>query len=215
MLRATSVATSVRRIAITVSAVALLLATFGAAQASASTAGVAKKGATINTHKDWQGNQIVIPFGCPDTTTYGQTITVPWHKTKLNKITWVWEGQGGSMVVRFEVYAWDGSKATGANLFESAPRTISFADSLFHHVSFDAGAAPVTPGNQYVVFASIDKDYESCTNNYTVAWGAVDDTSYAGGTFVFQNNSGNEANWTTIPWNAAGIDSTFKAYLSL
>jgi len=43
-----------------------------------------------------------------------------------------------------------------------------------------------------------------------VSWGAVDDSSYAGGTFVFQNNSGNEGNWTTVPWSVAGIDSTFK-----
>jgi len=194
MFRATFMASSVRRVAVTVAAVSTVVLAFGAAQASASTAGVAKRHPTINTFKDWQGNQIVLPFGCPDTTTYGQTITVPGHKTKLNKITWTWSGQGGSMVVRFEVYAWDGTKATGPNLFESAPRTISFADSLFHHVSFNAGATGVTPGHQYVVFASIDKDYESCTNNYEVSWGAVDDSSYAGGTFVFQNNSGNEGN---------------------
>ena len=30
---------------------------------------------------------------------------------------------------------------------------------------------------------------------------------------MFQNNSGNEANWTTVAWNGVGIDSTFKAYL--
>jgi hypothetical protein len=207
------VASSVRRVVIAVSALTLILMAFGAAQASAGTAGVAKKHATINTFKGWQGNQVVIPFGCPDTTTYGQTLTVPGHKVKLNKVTWTWSGQGSSMVVRFEVYAWDGTKATGPNLFESAPRTISFADGLYHHVSFNAHATHVTPGQQYVVFASIDKDYESCTNNYEVGWGATDDTAYGGGTFVFQNNSGNEANWTTVPWNTASIDSVFKAYL--
>jgi len=116
------------------------------------------------------------------------------------------------MVVRGELYAWNGTMATGSAIFETAPKTIAFGDSNWHHVSFNFQGASVTPGHQYVVFASIDKDYEQCSN-YVVAWGAVADTSYGGGTFVFQNNSGNEANWTTVPWNGAGIDSTFKAYL--
>jgi hypothetical protein len=210
MLRATFVVSSVRRVAIMLGALSLVLIV-GAVQASASTAGAAKRRPTINTLKDWQGST-VIPFGCPDTTTYGQTFTVPGHKTTMDKVTWVWSGTGGSMVVRGELYAWDGTKATGSALFETAPRTIAFADSAFHHVSFNFHGASVTPGHQYVVFASIDKDYEQCSN-YTVAWGATDDSAYAGGTFVFQNNSGNEANWTTVAWNGAGIDSAFKAYL--
>ena len=131
----------------------------------------------------------------------------------MNKVTWVWNGTGGSMVVRGELYSWDGTKATGSAVFETAPRTFAFADANWHHVSFNFHGASVTPHQKYVVFASIDKDYEQCTNNYDLAWGAVSDTAYGGGFFVFQNNAGNEANWTTLAWNGAGIDSTFKAHL--
>ena len=56
-------------------------------------------------------------------------------KTRLNKFVFSWAnvpGSSGLMVVRGEVYAWDGSKATGSSLYESAPRTISFSDSAFH-----------------------------------------------------------------------------------
>jgi len=118
------------------------------------------------------------------------------------------------MKVRGEVYAWDGSKATGSALYQSAARFVSFSDSLFHFETFKAGGIPVTAGHQYVIFASIDKEYEKCKNNYTLGWAAVDDSVYAGGTFVYQNNSGDESQWTTTPWNTFGLDLAFKAYLS-
>jgi hypothetical protein len=169
----------------------------------------------INTFHDWNGSQDVTPFGCPDTTTYGQVITVG-SKSTLNKFafTWLYIGAGGgSMVVRGEVYAWDGMKATGSALWESQPRTISFTDASFHTETFKTGPLPLTPGAQYVLFASIDKDYEQCMNNYEVAWGSVDSGAYHKGFFVFQNNAGNEGNWTTQNWDGLNIDLAFEAAL--
>jgi hypothetical protein len=64
-----------------------------------------------------------------------------------------------------------------------------------------------------VIFASIDKDFEQCTNDYILEWGSVDDSAYPKGTFVFQNNSGDENQWTTTSWNTFGIDLAFKAAL--
>jgi hypothetical protein len=103
-------------------------AAFGSSQASAST----EAHATINTLKDWNGSQYIFPFGCPSITTYGQVITVPAIKTQLNNFTFAWRNYSGSgsMVVRGEVYAWDGTKATGASAFESGTRTIAFGDGL-------------------------------------------------------------------------------------
>jgi len=170
----------------------------------------------INTYKDWNGTDYVYPFGCSDTTTYGQLITVPATNT-LNKFAFWWANAGGdgSMVVRGEVYAWDGSKATGSALWESKRKTISYSDSGFHKVTFRTGALPLTPGAQYVLFASIAKDYEECTNSYELVWGTVDDSVYSGGTFVYQNNGGDESQWTTQPWTTTygkdtAIIATFK-----
>ena len=191
-------------VAATAGAAAFVFAALGSSPASA-----------INTYKSWDGVQYVFPFGCPDTTTYGQVITIPKSKHTLNKFTFSWAtyAGSGSMVVRGEVYAWDGSKATGSSLYESSPRTISFNDSSFHKESF-APALPVTPGAQYVLFASIDKDYEQCTGDYTLKWGLVDDSAYSKGTFVYQNNAGDEGQWTVTPWNTYGGDLAFKASLS-
>jgi hypothetical protein len=169
--------------------------------------------AAISTYKSWDGSQYVYPFGCPDTTTYGQVITVPKSKHTLSKFTFSWANYGatGSMVVRGEVYAWDGTKATGSAIFESSPKTISFGDSDFHKVSFSP-TAPVTAG-QYVIFATIDKDYEQCTGDYLLKWGLVDDSAYSKGTFVYQNNAGDEGQWTVTPWDTYGGDLAFKASL--
>jgi hypothetical protein len=171
--------------------------------------------AAISTYKSWNGSSIIEPFGCPNTTTYGQVITIPKSKTHLGKFTFSWINLNtGSMVMRGEVYAWDGQKATGSALYESRKRTISFSDGLFHKVTFRANLVPVTPGAQYVLFGSIDKDYEQCTNNYEVAWGFVGSDVYHGGNFVFQNNGGDESQWTSTPWNDVGADAAFKASLS-
>jgi len=202
-----------RRAAITGCAAGLAILALGTVSASAM---VNSAKPTINTYKFWDGSQIVIPFGCPDTTTYGQVITVPAGKTLLNKYTFSWEniGGSGSMKVRGEVYAWDGTKATGSALYQSAARFVSFGDSLFHFETFKVGGAVVTPGHQYVIFASIDKDYEKCKNSYEVGWAYTSADVYGGGNFVFQNNSGDESQWTTTPWTDFGADLAFKAYLS-
>jgi hypothetical protein len=167
----------------------------------------------ISTYNSWDGSSDIVPFGCPDTTTYGQVITIPKGQTHLGKFHFSWINLNiGSMVVRGEVYAWDGTKATGNALYESKPKTISFSDGVYHKVGFKPALVPVTPGAQYVLFASIDKDYEKCTNNYEVGWGfiATGDV-YPGGLFVYQNNSGDESQWTTTPWSSAGgLDGAFK-----
>lgn len=186
-----------------------------AACAAALTTLAASPAVATGTYKDWDGSQEVTSFGCPNTTTYGQVITIPANKHFLNKFVFSFVNlNSGSMVVRGEVYAWDGSKATGSALWEGTPRTISFNDGVFHRYHFNTGVTAVTPGAQYVVFASIDKDFEQCTGSYVLGWGSVSDSAYPGGTFVFQNNGGDESQWTTSAWSTFGIDLAFRAELT-
>jgi len=186
-------------------------------RAAAFAAVLASPAAAIGTYKKWDGSSYVQAFGCPNTTTYGQTITIPAGKHFMNKIVFSFINlDSGSMVVRGEVYAWDGSKATGNALWEGTPRTISFNDGAFHRYHFDTGVLAVNPGQQYVVFASIDKDYERCQNNYVLGW-ALDTSGdvYPGGGFVYQNNSGDESQWTITPWNSfGGEDLAFRVELT-
>jgi len=167
----------------------------------------------IGTKKKWDGVQREPGFGCVNaTTTFGQVITVPSNKHTLNKFSFWWvRSTNGSMVVRGEVYAWDGQKATGNSLYESSPRTINFTDDSFHKEGFAPAGLAVTPGARYVLFASTDKDFGQCSEGAVLAWGAVDDSAYAGGTFVFLNSGGDSGKWTTQTWHTAGLDTAFKA----
>jgi hypothetical protein len=216
-MRILSLRSTVRGIGALAIVTALALAVLpGSASAHQSNVHQAAKKPTISTYKSWQGGQAVEPFGCPDTSTYGQVITVPSGMTHLQKFKFYMNDNGltGSMVVRAEVYAWDGTKASGDGVFESKPRTLNFANGLFDKVTFNAFGAHVVSGSQYVLFVSIDKDYEQCLNNYQTSWGATDDSAYPGGSFVFQNNAGDESQWTETPWSVLSFDLVFKAYLS-
>ena len=175
----------------------------------------AKAKVIVDTDQYFDGSNAVLPFGCPDSSVYGQTITIPQKVHKLTKFTFRMSGQaaaGQSMVVRGEVYGWNGTTATTA-VAESKPMTIAFDNADYNLVTFKVKAAAVKPGQEYVVFASIDKDYEDCTGNYTLVWGSVDGTKYGDGQFVFQNNRGNEDNWTSGPWTPiGGLDAATKVY---
>jgi hypothetical protein len=198
-----------RRAVLSATAALIALVASGGTSATAST-----NRATINTFPYWMGGSLQ-PFGCRNTTTYGQTITVPDGLTHLNKFTFAWVNHStGTMVVRAEVYAWDGSKATGLSLYEEK-RTISFPDDKWHKETFEPDGIGVTPGAQYVLFASIDKDFRKCTDGYILGWKFVDD-EYNGGAFVYQNNHGHEVKWTTEPWidDFVPADLAFKAFLS-
>ena len=168
-----------------------------------------------DTYKLWNGTQFVADFGCPNTTTYGEVINVPANKHILANFTFSLQNytDDSSMVARAEVYAWNGTEATGSGLYESAPFNISFANSKFHKKVF-APAISVTPGTQYVLFLSIDKDFDQCQNNYKLAWGAVNEDR-GSGNFVYQNNRGEYENWTTEAWSHyPPLDLAFEALLT-
>src|SRR3954447_14166042 len=179
----------------------------------------------INTYKDWDGSSNIGGFGCSKKgtpnhplplSTFGQIITIPKGKHTLDKFSFWWKHQTGPgwMVVRGEVYAWGGTMATGNSLYESKPRTVSFTDDAFHKMTF-ATSLTVTPGARYVIFASTDKDWEQCKRRYKSGWGYVSGRPYPDGTWAYQNNEGNESNWTNAAWQGGGgLDFAFTAILS-
>jgi hypothetical protein len=204
-----------KRGAIGATAIALGALAFGPSTALASQA----KGATINTFGSWDGSSMIQPFGCPETSNYGETITIPKKKHHINKATFAWTDlTTGSMVVTAYVYQWDAAThmPTGPQLGTSKSKTVSSGHSGFYNESFKLKTKKLKPGQQYVVFASIDVNYEQCTDNYTTGWGAIpDDTVYPGGTLVFLNSDGDEGQWETVPWtDTFGYDLAMKMYMS-
>jgi hypothetical protein len=187
------------------------------------------------------------------TATFGQTVTVPAGDTSLDSFTFYVRLPTG-LVFRGEVYAWQATPpsascldpsacghATGTALWESgATQTTCNTPSPpgpppcnkfgFEPITFNTGGIPVTPGAQYVLFATISKDYAAngpppTGGKGTGAWGFIpfsngnptnSGNAYQAGGLVFLNNGNDTSQWTTTTtWgNEDGIDFAFKASFS-
>jgi len=165
---------------------------------------------TINTIPQWNGTDAVAPFGISNNTTFGQTITVAPGSGKL--YSWTIELTcNAATTFRGEVYAWNGTMATGAALLETAPMTFgpSVNNTTFTQVTFSIGGGLSLAPGTYVLFASTSKDPGSPSS---CGWGITPTTApYPGGNFVFLNNGTNSAAWTTNAWVSAPFDLAFAA----
>jgi len=151
--------------------------------------------ATIDNWDDWDEGY-AYELGCNvDVTTIGQVITVPAGMHTLKKFTFSLQSDRtpGRMVVRGDVYAWNGAMATGDAVAETPPQTIATTGWVATRYKVDAA---VRPGRQYIIFESVDKDWEVCTSGF----GGYPESSYDGPTVYEQSNAGDETRWTTAGW---------------
>jgi len=171
--------------------------------------GLAHADTVISTIPSWDGFGFVLPFGAPDTETYGQIITVPSTDPVLESWTFYMK-QDTATQFQGEVYAWNGTMATGPGLFESAVMTTTNA-YVFQPITFNTGGLALTPGQMYVLFASSSKGNQSSTGHGE--WGSIPHSNaYAGGAFAFINNGADPSEWTSDPWSTFGnTDLAFKA----
>lgn len=215
MRQRASTFSTARSASLAVGVLALVLSAIAPAAAHQDTQPQAKPAPTIDTYPDWTGSY-TYAFGRPETPTYGQVITVPADETDLVRFRFYLSHYAGAgqLVLRGEVYAWNGTMATGQAVWEGAPRRIAFTDQDYHRVGFHVGGIPLAPGAQYVLFASISKDYRRANPAYKLRWASVPDDSYRPGTFVYLSDRGDESRWTSDPWvTDYGPDLAFKAWL--
>jgi hypothetical protein len=181
--------------------------------------------AVISTIENWDGANFVSAFG--PTPTYGQTFTpTAALGTQLQSFSfWMANYSGavgppisGNITSHFSAYimSWDGSEAVGSVLYESTPREVPAAPSVFTEFDFDTGGLNLTAGQQYVALISTLAYRDGDT---TAKFGVVAgvDPSYTGGKFVY-NNSGSDFTAITNAWPIAGItngsDAAFRAVFS-
>jgi len=176
--------------------------------------GVPASAATIVIDTTGSQNSSIIFFGEPDTATYGQTFTLA-TASLLNSFTFFFDDQqtAGDGLTNFEAYvmAWDGSKATGPVLYQSAPMSSSGAVG-FETFAINTGNLLLGAG-QYVAFFNVSNLFDSVADSS--AWASVSGVSaYAGGLFVFLNNGNNFGNVTVTNWSqnweCAGCDLSFQ-----
>jgi hypothetical protein len=162
----------------------------------------------IDTTSSWNGTQYISSFGMPNTATYGQTISMTADVPPLTQFSFFME-ISPTVVFRGFVFGWDGSKAVGTPLFESAPMSTT-QGANFEEIVFNIpGGIVLNAGQQYVLFASISKD--PVQPNSAGRWGATVNTAYSGGQFVFLNNGTDPSLWTSTAWSTIAADLAFRA----
>ncbi len=163
---------------------------------------------TIDTTPYWNGTSFISSFGYPNTATYGQVVTVPSTSDAVLKGFSFYVNLPNTCTFRGYVYAWDGAKATGAALYESPTRSTTGSGN-YEEVAFETGGIALTPGTQYVLFASTSEEVGSGSGR----WGSPSQDVYtgSGNTFVFLNNGTNLAQWTTTTWSTISMDLAFRA----
>ena len=148
----------------------------------------------IDTTPSWDGSNNMCCFAYPDSATYGQTITAPAAGATLQSFTF-YMNLTASCTFQGEVYAWDGTKATGPALWEG-PSTQTTGSGTFEAITFTPGGVALAPSAQYVIFASHSK----LSGSGGGSWGSILTDAYAGGDFVYMNNGSDPSQWTSAPW---------------
>jgi hypothetical protein len=165
----------------------------------------------INTIPLWNGSSFISAFGVTNTATYGQTITVPANAGNLLSFSFEIGFCTAPVTFRGHVYLWNGTMATGASLFNSAPQTIP-SDNVYHLVTFSPGI-PLPPG-QYILFASTSEDQGAAPPS-GCRWGALtNDNGDPGGQFKFLNNGPDPTQWTSVTWSSISEDLAFSVAVS-
>ncbi|HVN56056.1 MAG TPA: hypothetical protein VMT46_17120 [Anaerolineaceae bacterium] len=165
---------------------------------------------SIDTTSNWDGATYISSFGMPNTATYGQTLTMTETAT-LTQFSFYMK-QLTTTIFRGYVFAWDGTKATGDPLFESAPMSTTQGTNFEEVVFYIPSGVVLNAGQQYVLAASTSKDPAQPPD--AGKWGALpNNTAYTGGQFYFLNNGSDATQWASVAWSTIAEDLAFKAIL--
>lgn len=153
---------------------------------------------TESTRQAWTrdyrvGATAASPFGPDGLATWGQVITPPAGGGTLRRFI-LRAALPSTVVFRGAVYAWDGSRATGAALYESGPRTTT--SSAPQDVSFDVGGVTLVAGQTYVLFVSSARDAGTGSGALFLHTSDV----VPGGAFVRQDSGTTSGLWTGASW---------------
>lgn len=195
------------------------LALAGLLASMSSTAGAAT--ITIDTVPFWNGSNYIHLFGEFNTATYGQVVTVPAGVTQLDSFTFYLDDIQDPDFVDFHafVHAWDGVKATGAQLFQSGAMSTTNNGGAggFEAFTVNTGGVPVAAGQEYVLYFSASLLFDG--DQGRANWGTINQNAQApdtqpGGNFVFMNNSNDLSLLTTNLWSQRQGDLAFAASFS-
>jgi hypothetical protein len=174
----------------------------------------ASAGLTIDTNPSWDGNQFISSFGVTNTATYGQTIVVPIGQNRIDSFSFQVGFANAAIQFQPEIYAWNGTSATGAALWEGAPVTLPAGNGYTRFTFTIPGGLTVTGGSAYVLFVSTSKLQTGAPSSSSRFGSIGNNTTYPDGQFVFINNAANPAQWTTNAWSSIAQDLAFSVVLN-
>ncbi len=144
-------------------------------------------------------------WGLPDTAAYGQTFNLA-SAADLNSVLFRIDDNGVVINYDLHIFSWSGNIATGASLASASGSTTGV--SGMSSISSSVGSLALAAGD-YVAFFQ-------ATSNGAAMWGSNGSSDvYAGGEFVFQNNSGDTSEWTTSAWNTDWEGTDFDTAFEL
>lgn len=165
---------------------------------------------TVSTMGAWNGTSFISSYGVPNTATYGQTITPNANQTTLKNFTFQLSQTAGTPPnYQAYVYAWDSvtNRITGSALYTSAVMT-SPSGAAYQAVSINTGSTTLSPGQQYVLFLTTSGLGSQLDGVYR--YGALsNNTTYAGGQFVFNNNGESFSQLSSTAWSSIAQDLAF------
>ena len=155
-------------------------------------------------------NSTIGSFGVPNAATYGQTIVSPTTGTLLDFTFNVSNDFNSSIPADAEVYAWNGTGATGPALFQSSPFTIN-TGSGFTLFTATPNVA-VTAGSQYVLLFTTSGLQAGQPKSFA-SFGTVTPNTYNDGNLVFLNNGDDRTALNTSTYISLGnsFGLAFKA----
>ena len=143
----------------------------------------------------------ISPFGLGHNATFGQTITVPLTDSSLESFTLQMKQNLANNIIQCAAYvfAWDAinSRATGPAIFSSSPLSLT---ATMQDYTFNTGGLALTPGGQYVLFASTSLFPGQSSSGM---WSFSTADAYSGGSFVYLANGIDSSKWTTATWNTS------------
>lgn len=153
-------------------------------------AGGVSAATTITTLPAWDGVNDVFFWGANETQVYGQSVTAPAGATTLTGFSFQIADTRMPILYSAYVYQWNPvtSRITGQELFNAAGIVGGTGTSGFLPVSFNS-AAPVTAGNQYMLFLLANGQSPQLPST---SWGYVGPFDvYDGGGFFYYNRTVN------------------------
>ncbi len=157
----------------------------------------------INTDPNWNGTDTISSFGYPNTSTYGEAITMPAGMTNVQSVGF-WLNEATGFEYQMFIAPWDNNNylipgGLAGAIYISPIQTTASGGTLTHYIINNINAN-VTPGVIYMFGLTIDNVYA-----YDAAYGAGAQGGdiFADGNstyyFAWNNDSGNGmllgANW--------------------